>query len=147
MAKTELFSIVNKDHITLQSKELIASLLVYWSNLHYELTVKARTNSYHNSPLKDYLFWGKIFINSTILSNHQFEKIKYYKNFIISYNHVKLHMILTRPKKTIHAGNIIEEGRGLLFPLHSKSEFSLQILEKFHELYCGSDISYPIRKI
>ena len=56
-------------------------------------------------------------------------------------------MILTRPKKTIRAGNIIEEGRGMLFPLHSKSEFSLQILEKFHELYCGRDVSYPINKI
>ena len=75
MAKNELFSIVNKDHITLQSKELIASLLVYWSNLHYDLTVKARTNSYHNISLKDYLFWGKTVIHSTILGNHQFEKI------------------------------------------------------------------------
>ena len=56
MAKNELFSIVNKDYITLQSKELIASVLVYGSNLHYELTVKARTNSYHNIPLKDYSF-------------------------------------------------------------------------------------------
>ena len=101
MARNELFSIVNKDHITLQSKELIASLLVYWSNLHYDLTVKARTNSYHNISLKDYLFRGKTVIHSTILGNHQFEKIKYYKNFIIYYNHVKLHMILTRPQKLL----------------------------------------------
>ena len=53
-------------------------------------------------------------------------------------------MILTRPQKTIKAGNIVEEGRGLLFPLHSKSEIADQILEKFHELYCGRDINYPI---
>ena len=50
-------------------------------------------------------------------------------------------MILTRPQKNILAGNIIEEGRGLLFPLHSKSKFSNQILEKIHELYCGRDIT------
>ena len=56
MAKNELFSIVKKDHITLQSKELIASLMVYWSHLYHELTVKARTNSYHNISLKNYLF-------------------------------------------------------------------------------------------
>ena len=34
-AKNELFSIESKDHITLQSRESIASLLVYWSHLHY----------------------------------------------------------------------------------------------------------------
>ena len=34
MAKNELFSIVNKDHTTQQSKELIVSLLIYWSKLH-----------------------------------------------------------------------------------------------------------------
>ena len=56
-------------------------------------------------------------------------------------------MILTRPQKTIRAGNIVEEGRGLLFPLHSKSEIANQILEKFHDLYCGRDINYPINKI
>ena len=39
-AKNELFSIVNKDHTKLQSKEPITSLLIYWSNLHYDLTVK-----------------------------------------------------------------------------------------------------------
>ena len=72
--KNELFAIVNKDDITLQSRELIASLLVYWSNLHYELNVKAKTNSYHDIPLKDYLFWEKTVVNSTILGNHQFEK-------------------------------------------------------------------------
>ena len=72
-------------------------------------------------------------INSAIFGNHPFEKVRYYKNFVITYNHIKLHMILTRPQKTIKAGNIVEEGRGLLFPLHSKSKFSDQILEKFHE--------------
>ena len=56
-------------------------------------------------------------------------------------------MIITGPKKSIHAGNIIEEGRGLLLPLHRKSELSNQILEKFHELYCGRDITYPVNKI
>ena len=122
-AKNELFSMVNKDHITLQSKELIASLLIYWSNLHYDFTVKARATSYYNISLKDYLFWEKIVIHSTILGNHQFEKIRYYKNFIISYNNLKLHIILTRPQETIRAGNIVEEGRGILFPLHSESEF------------------------
>ena len=56
-------------------------------------------------------------------------------------------MILTRPQKTIKAGNIVEEGRGLLFPLYSKSEISDQILEKYHELYCERDINDPINKI
>ena len=55
-AKNELFSIVNKDHITLQSKELIAPLLIHWSNLHYDFTVNARTTDYYNISLKDYLF-------------------------------------------------------------------------------------------
>ena len=83
-AKNELFSIDSKDHVTLQSRELIASLLVYWSNLHYELNLKAKTLGYYNIPLKDYLFWGTTVINSTILSNHQLEKVRYYKNFVIS---------------------------------------------------------------
>ena len=56
-------------------------------------------------------------------------------------------MIITRPQKTIRAGNIIGEGRGLLLLLHRKSELSNQILEKFHELYCGRDITYPVNKI
>ena len=103
MAKNELFSIVNKDHVTHQRKELIGSLL-YWSNLHYDITVKARINIYQHISLKDYLFWGKTVVHSTIPGNHQFEKIRHYKNFIISYNHVKLHIILTRPQKIIKSG-------------------------------------------
>ena len=74
-AKNELFSIESKDHITLQSRELIASLLVYWSNLHYELNLKAKTLGYHNIPLKDYLFWGTTVINSTIFSNHPLKRL------------------------------------------------------------------------
>ena len=128
MAKNELFSIVNKDHTTQQSKELIVSLLIYWSKLHYELNVKARTNSYQTISLKDYLFWGKTVIHSTIFSTQQFEKVRNYKNFVISFNHVKLHMILTRPQKVIKAGSIVEQERGILFPLHSKSQFS-EVLE------------------
>ena len=82
-----------------------------------------------------------------MLNTQQFEKIRNYKNFIISFNHVKLHMILTRPQKVIKAGSIVEQGRGILFPLHSKSQFSTQILEKFHDLYCGRDVVYPINKM
>ena len=126
MAKNELFSIVNKDHTTQQSRDLIISLLLYWSKLHYELNVKARNNSYQTIYLKDYLFWGKTVIHTTMFSTQQFEKIRNYKNFIISFNHVKLHMILTRPQKVIKAGSIVEQGRGILFPLHSKSQFSTQ---------------------
>ena len=75
-AKNELFSIDSKDHVTLQSRELIASLLVYWSNLYYELNLKVKTLGYYNVPLKYYLFWGTTVVNSTILSNHQFKKSK-----------------------------------------------------------------------
>ena len=70
-AKNELFSITCKDHIALQSRELITSLLLYWSNLYYELNLKAKTVGYHNISLKDYLFWGKTVVNSTILSDQQ----------------------------------------------------------------------------
>ena len=45
MAKNELFSIINKDHASQQSKELIASLLIWWSNTHHEINQKAKTNS------------------------------------------------------------------------------------------------------
>ena len=34
-----------------------------------------------------------------------------------------------------------------MLPLHTKAEFSLQILEKMHDLYCGKDTIYPIGKI
>ena len=80
-------------------------------------------------------------------SVHAFEKFENYKNFIISFNHIKLHIILTRPQKVIKAGNIIEKGRGLFFPLYCKNSFSLQILESLHDLYCGRDIIYPINKM
>ena len=82
MAKNELFFIVYKDHATQQSKELIVSLLIYWSKLHYELNVIARTNIYQTIYLKDYLFWGKTVIHSTIFSTQQFEKVRNYKNFV-----------------------------------------------------------------
>ena len=72
-----MFSIENKDHITLQSRELIASLLVYWSHLHYELNLKAKTLGYYNIPLKDYIFGGITVINSAIFGNHPFEKVRY----------------------------------------------------------------------
>ena len=70
--------------------------------------IKARTNSYQTISLKDYLFWGKTVIHSTIFSTQQFEKIRNYKNFVISFNHVKLHIILTKPQKVIKAGRIVE---------------------------------------
>ena len=35
----------------------------------------------------------------------------------------------------------------MLFPLHSKNTFCTQILEKFHDVYCGRDVSYPINKM
>ena len=57
-AENELFSLTCKDHNTLQSRDLNASLLVSWSQLHYELNVKAKTLDYNNIPLKDYLLWG-----------------------------------------------------------------------------------------
>ena len=82
-----------------------------------------------------------------MFSTQQFEKIRNYKNFVISFNHIKLYMILTRPHKVIKARSIVEQGRGILFPLHSKSQFSTQILEKFHDLYCGRDFAYPINKM
>ena len=56
-------------------------------------------------------------------------------------------MILTRPQKVIKAGSIVEQGRGILFPLHSKGQFSTQILEKFHDVYCGRDVVYPVNKM
>ena len=59
-AKNEIFSIINKDHFTQQSKELITSLLIYWTNLHLELNTKVNTTSYQNISLKDYLFWEKL---------------------------------------------------------------------------------------
>ena len=86
-------------------------------------------------------------IHSTIHSKHTSEKIRNFKNFIISFDHIKLHLILTRPQKVIQAGNIIEQGRCLFFPLYIKSTFSLQILESLHDLYCGRDVIYPINKI
>ena len=136
MAKNEIFSLLNKDHFTQQSKELIASLLICWTNLYSVLNNKARATNYQTISLKDYLFWGKTVIHSTIHSIHTFEKIRNYKNFVISFNHIKLHLILTRPQKVIQAGNIIEQGRGLFFPLYRKNRFSLQILESLHDLYC-----------
>ena len=63
MAKNEMFSIINKDHFTQQSKELIASLLIYWTNLYLALNNKAKTTNYQNISLKDYLFWGKTVIH------------------------------------------------------------------------------------
>ena len=147
MAKNELFSIINKDHASQQSKELIASLLIWWSNTHHEINQKAKTNSYRTISLRDYLFWGKTVVHSTVFSVQQFEKIRNYKNFIISFNHVKIHIILTRPQKIIKAGSIVDQGRGILFPLHSKNTFCTQILEKFHDVYCGKDVSYPINKM
>ena len=60
---------------------------------------------------------------------------------------MRIHVILTRSQKVIQAGNIIEQGRGMVFPLHSKSGISLQILEKFYDLYCGRDVIYPINKM
>ena len=86
-------------------------------------------------------------IHSTIHSTHTFEKIRNFKNFIISFNHIQRHLILTRPQKVIQAGNIIERGRGLFFPLYVKNEFSLQILESLHDLYCGRDVIYPIKNV
>ena len=59
MAKNEIFFILNTDHATQQSKELIVSLLIYWRNLHYDINIRARTKSYQTIPLKDYLFLGK----------------------------------------------------------------------------------------
>ena len=67
-AKNELFSLESKDHMTLQSRELTASLLVYWSHLHYELNLKAKTLGYNNIPLKDYIFWGVKVVKSSIFS-------------------------------------------------------------------------------
>ena len=87
------FSIINKDHFTQQSKELITSLLIYWTNLYLELNLKASTTSPQNISLKDYLFWGKTVIHSTIHSTHTFEKIRNFKNFIISFNHIQLHLL------------------------------------------------------
>ena len=58
-AKNEIFSIINKDHFTQQSKELITSLLIYWTNLYLELNTKVNTINYQNISLKDYLFWVK----------------------------------------------------------------------------------------
>ena len=135
-AKNEIFSIINKDHYTQQSKELITSLLIYWTNLYLKLNLEASSTIPKNISLKDYLFWGKTVIHSTIHSTHTWERIRNFKNFIISFNHIQLHLILTRPQKVIEVGNIVEKGRGLLFPLYVKDEFSLQILESLHDLYC-----------
>ena len=121
------------------------SLLIYWTNLYLALNTKAKTTNYQNISLKDYLFWGKTVIHSTIHSTHTFEKVRNYKNFIISFNHIKLHLILTRPQKVIQAGNIIEQGRGF-FPLYCKNIFSLQILESLHDPYYRRDVIYPINK-
>ena len=76
MARNKMFSITNKDHFTQQSKELIASLQIYWTNLYCVLKIKARTTNYQNISLKDYLCWGKTVIHSTINSIHTFEKIR-----------------------------------------------------------------------
>ena len=102
MAKNEIFSIINKDHYTHQSKELIASLLIYWTNLHVAFNKRFKITNYKTISLKDYLFWGQ-----TVIHKHTIEKIRNYKNFVYSYNHIKLHVILTRPQKIIQAGNII----------------------------------------
>ena len=120
-AKNEIFSIINKDHYTQQSKELITSLLIYWTNLYLKLNLEASSTIPQNISLKDYLFWGKTVIHSTIHSTHTLEKIRNFKNFIISFNHIQLHLILTRPQKVIEVGNIIEKGRGLFFPLYAKN--------------------------
>ena len=119
-AKNEIFSIINKAHFTQQSKELITSLLIYWTNLYLELNLKASTTNEQNISLKDYLFWGKTVIHLTIHCTHTWERIRNFKNFIISFNHIQLHLILTRPQKIIEVGNIVEKGRGLLFPLYVK---------------------------
>ena len=37
MAKNEIFKIISKDQVTQQSKPLITSLLIFWSNIHIEL--------------------------------------------------------------------------------------------------------------
>ena len=89
-AKNEIFSIMNKDHFTQQSKELITSLLIYWTNLYLDLNTKVNTTSYQNISLKDYLFWGKTVIHSTIHTTHTFERIRNFKNFIISFNYIQL---------------------------------------------------------
>ena len=63
MAKNEMFSIINKDHFTQQCKEIIVSLLIYWTNLYLALNNKAKTTNYQNISLKDCLFLGRTAIH------------------------------------------------------------------------------------
>ena len=99
--------------------------------------------------MRHFLFWGKIVIHSSIYSNNSnnFEKIINYKNFILSRDEFNLHLIFTRAQKVLRAGSIIDLGRGILFPLHTKEPFSQNLLEKMHDLYCGREISYPVNKL
>ena len=66
---------------------------------------------------------------------------------MICKDEIKLHVILSRPQKVLRSGELMDQGRAILFPLHTKAEFSLQIIEKIHDLYCGRDTIYPIRKM
>ena len=52
-------------------------------------------------------------------SDHKFEKIKHYKNFVICKEETKIHIILSRPQKVLRSGELIDQGRAILFPMQT----------------------------
>ena len=146
--QNNIFTITCKDHYTQRSTSIILELLAKWSRYHVDLNRLAQNKTdYKSIPLKSYLFWGKCHIQTMVFATHGYNKAMYYKNFIISKENTHLHVIITRSQKLIKPWSISDEKRGLLFPLHEKDVFATNLLEQFHDMYCGKDTIYPISKL
>ena len=88
---------------------------------------KARRVNHTEIPLDEILFYGKLIVHSNLFSGYTYEKVANEKNYLVTQNNVKHHILLSRPQKILKAGRIEELGRIILYSLYPDNVFFQQM--------------------